>query len=195
MREATIHRKTRETEIELTLVLDGSGRSDIETPVGFLSHELEVLARHSLADLRVRARGDTHVDDHHTVEDIGIALGEALGAALGDKRGISRFGEATVPLDETLAQAVVDLSGRAAFVWNVKLPKAKVGTFDVELAREFFQALAMNARMNLHVTLLYGENLHHQLEAIFKAVARALRAASSLDPRLGGEVPSSKGVL
>ena len=195
MRTASIHRKTRETEVSLTLNLDGRGDARIETPVGFLSHELEVFARHSLFDLEVRATGDTHVDDHHTVEDIGIALGQALLAALGDKAGIRRFGAATVPLDETLAEVVVDLSGRPAFVWNVSLPKAKIGTFDVELGREFFQAIAMNAQMNLHVNLRYGDNLHHQLEAIFKATARALDAATREDPRIAGIVPSSKGAL
>lgn len=195
MRTATVHRKTRETEVELTLDLDGSGKASIHTPVGYLSHELEVFTRHSLFDLTVNATGDTHVDDHHTVEDVGLALGQALREALGDKAGIRRFGEATIPLDETLAQVVVDLSGRPAFVWNAKLPKAKVGTFDVELAREFFQAIAMNGQLNLHVNLHYGENLHHQLEAIFKAAARALQAATRLDPRQAGSIPSSKGVL
>lgn len=194
MREATIHRKTRETEVELTLRLDGSGEARIDTPVPFLTHELEVFARHSLFDLHVTARGDVEVDAHHTVEDIGICLGKALLQALGDRRGIRRFGEATIPLDETLAQVVVDLSGRAAFVYRADLPKAKIGTFDVELAREFFQALAMNAMMNLHVRLHYGENLHHMLEAIFKGTARALEAATRIDPRVQG-VPSSKGVL
>jgi imidazoleglycerol-phosphate dehydratase len=194
MREATVHRKTRETEVELTLRIEGSGEAQISTPVPFLSHELEVFARHSLFDLRVRATGDTEVDDHHTVEDIGICLGKALLQALGDRQGIRRFGEATVPLDETLVQAVVDLSGRPAFVYNAKIPKGKVGTFDVELGREFFQALAMNAMMNLHVNLYYGENLHHMIEATFKAIARALEAATRLDPRVRG-VPSSKGVL
>jgi imidazoleglycerol-phosphate dehydratase len=194
MRKATIERKTRETEIFLALDLDGTGEGRIDTPVPFLSHELEVFARHSLFDLEIRASGDTDVDDHHTVEDIGICLGKALVQALGERRGIRRFGEATVPLDETLAQVAVDLSGRPAFVYNAKLPKAKLGAFDVELGREFFQALAMNGLMNLHVNLHYGENLHHMLEAIFKACARALEAATRLDPRVTG-VPSSKGVL
>ena len=195
MRNATIARKTSETEVELFLDLDGTGVSRIETPVGYLSHELEVFSRHSLFDLNVRATGDSHVDDHHTVEDVGIALGKAIVQALGDKAGVRRFGEATIPLDETLAQVVVDLSGRPAFVWNVALPKAKIGTFDVELGREFFQAIAMNGLMNLHVNLHYGDNLHHKLEAIFKACARALNAATRIDPRQAGVVPSSKGVL
>ena len=195
MRNATIARKTSETEVELFLDLDGTGVSRIETPVGYLSHELEVFSRHSLFDLNVRATGDSHVDDHHTVEDVGIALGKAIVQALGDKAGVRRFGEATIPLDETLAQVVVDLSGRPAFVWYVALPKAKIGTFDVELGREFFQAIAMNGLMNLHVNLHYGDNLHHKLEAIFKACARALNAATRIDPRQAGVVPSSKGVL
>jgi imidazoleglycerol-phosphate dehydratase len=194
MREATVHRKTRETEVELTLRLDGSGECKISTPVPFLSHELEVLARHSLFDLTVKATGDVEVDGHHTVEDIGICMGKALLQALGDRHGIRRFGEATVPLDEALAQAVVDLSGRAAFIYNARLPKGKVGAFDVELGQVFFSALAMNAMMNLHLNLHYGENLHHMLEAMFKATARALEAATRLDPRVKG-VPSSKGVL
>jgi imidazoleglycerol-phosphate dehydratase len=194
MREATVHRKTRETEVELTLRLDGSGESKISTPVPFLSHELEVLARHSLFDLTVKATGDVEVDGHHTVEDIGICLGKALLQALGDRHGIRRFGEATVPLDEALVQAVVDLSGRAAFIYNVHLPKGKVGAFDVELGQVFFSALAINAMMNLHLNLHYGENLHHMLEAMFKATARALEAATRIDPRVKG-VPSSKGVL
>jgi imidazoleglycerol-phosphate dehydratase len=194
VRQASVHRKTRETEVKLSVSLDGSGTARIATPVPFLSHELEVFARHSLFDVEIEASGDTHVDDHHTVEDIGICLGRAVLQALGDRHSIRRFGEATVPLDETLAQVVVDLSGRPAFVYNAKLPKGKIGTFDVELGREFFQALAMNAMMNLHVNLFYGENLHHMLEAIFKATARALEMATRIDPRVTG-VPSSKGVL
>jgi imidazoleglycerol-phosphate dehydratase len=194
MRTHTLTRKTAETDITLTLNLDGEGRADIATGVGFLDHMLMHIARHGLFDLTVRAVGDLHVDFHHTVEDVGIALGTALAAALGDKKGIRRFGSASLPMDDTLADAAVDLSGRAFLVFNAKFPTAKVGDFDTELVEEFFRALSGNARMNLHVNVRYGTNSHHIAEASFKAVARALSDAVRIDPRERG-VPSTKGTL
>ena len=193
-RRATIKRKTAETEIELELALDGTGKTEIETGVGFFDHMLTLLGRHSLFDLSVKARGDLHVDSHHTVEDVGICFGKALAQALGDKRGITRYGSATLPMEETLATAAVDLSGRAWFVYRVLIPTPKIGDFDSELVEVFWQAVAANALMNLHFVLHHGANSHHIAEGVFKGAARALREAVSLDPRQK-DVPSSKGTL
>ena len=194
-RTAKINRQTRETKVDLAFDLDGKGRATVSTGVGFFDHMLDLLARHSLIDLDVAAEGDLQVDAHHTVEDVGIVLGQALDKALGDKRGIHRYGWAVVPMDETLAQVAVDLSGRTAFVFKVTFTGATIGHFPVELVEEFFKALASNAKMNLHVAVPYGSNNHHIAEAIFKAVARALRQAVTHDPRLGDAVPSTKGSL
>jgi len=193
-RTATIHRETGETQITLTLNLDGSGKTSIAAGVGFLEHMLDLFARHGLFDLTVEADGDTHVDDHHTVEDIGICLGQALRQALGDKAGIVRYGSLTLPMDETLVTAAVDLSGRASFVDCLAFPTEKIGTFDTQLVAEFWQAVAANAPMNLHLLLHHGRNSHHIAEAAFKATARSLRQAVAFDPRQTG-IPSSKGVL
>ena len=193
-RTAEISRQTRETKVQVALNLDGTGEADLETGVGFFNHMLELLSRHSLIDLTVRAEGDLDVDFHHTVEDVGIVLGQALEKALGEKKGIGRYGWAIVPMDESLAQVAIDISGRAAFVFNVDFKGATIGTFDVELVREFFKALANTAKMNLHVTVPYGENNHHMSEAIFKATAKALRQAVSIDPR-NPAIPSTKGSL
>ena len=193
-RSATIERNTSETRIRLTLNIDGRGETSISSGVPFLDHMLNLFARHGLFDLSLEASGDTQIDFHHTVEDIGIVLGEAFKQALGDKKGINRYGQVTVPMDETLASSVVDISGRPCLVYNVDLPKAKVGDFDVELAREFFQAFANHCGMNLHINLLYGDNLHHIIEACFKAVGRAMDMATRFDPRVEG-VMSTKGVL
>jgi imidazoleglycerol-phosphate dehydratase len=195
MRKAEVRRKTAETEIGVTLDLDGSGARDCRTGVGFFDHMLDQLARHSMIDLRVEAKGDLHIDDHHTVEDVGIAIGRALAEALGDKAGIRRYGSCLLPMDEALVRAALDLSGRPFLVWRVPLASAKIGAFDTELVREFFTALAMNAGMTLHVERLDGANSHHVVEAAFKAVARALREAVEPDPRAGGAVPSTKGTL
>ena len=195
MRTARIERKTTETEIAVAVNLDGSGEGRIATGVGFFDHMLDQLARHALFDLETRATGDLHVDDHHTVEDIGIALGRALAEALGDKRGIRRYGSCHLAMDEALVRAALDLSGRPFLVWKVDFRSPKIGGFDVELVREFFTALAMNARMTLNVALLDGANSHHIAEAAFKSVARALRAAVEADPRAEGAVPSTKGTL
>jgi imidazoleglycerol-phosphate dehydratase len=194
VRTAEISRQTRETKITLVLNLDGAGQARAETGVGFFDHMLDLLARHSMIDLAVDAEGDLDVDDHHTVEDVGIVLGQALEKALGDKRGIHRYGWAIVPMDESLAQVAVDLSGRAAFVFNVSFNGPKIGKFDSELVGEFFKALATSARMNLHINVAYGHNNHHIAEAIFKAAARALRQAVCPDPRNTG-IPSTKGTL
>ncbi|NLE36622.1 MAG: imidazoleglycerol-phosphate dehydratase HisB [Pirellulaceae bacterium] len=193
-RTACIERNTAETQISLELNLDGSGRADVSTGVGFFDHMLTLLAKHAAFDLTVKATGDLAVDQHHTVEDVGICLGRAMVEALGDKAGIRRYGNATVPMDETLASAVVDLGGRPYFVFNAELPTATIGAFDSQLVAEFWQAFAFNALCNLHVNLHYGRNSHHIAEGIFKATARALRAAVEADPRMGG-VPSTKGVL
>jgi imidazoleglycerol-phosphate dehydratase len=193
-RKAEISRQTRETRIALKLNLDGTGQASIETGVGFFNHMLELLSRHSLIDIDVHAEGDLDVDAHHTVEDVGIVLGQGIDKALADKKGIFRYGWAIVPMDESLAQVAVDLSGRAAFVWNVAFTGGKIGTFDVELVGEFFKALANSAKMNLHVSVPYGTNNHHISEAIFKAAARSLRQAVGPDPRNTG-VPSTKGTL
>jgi imidazoleglycerol-phosphate dehydratase len=195
MRQATKTRKTAETEVTVTLDLDGSGRYDNRTGVGFFDHMLDQLARHALFDRTVRAEGDRHIDDHHTVEDVGIVLGQALDEALGDKRGIRRYGACLLPMDDTLVRAALDLSGRPFLVWKVDFTAPAIGAFDVELVREFFTALAMNARMTLHVERLDGVNSHHMAEASFKAVARALREAVEPDPRRADAVPSTKGAL
>jgi imidazoleglycerol-phosphate dehydratase len=193
-RAAEIVRKTKETEIELAVDLDGSGRSDVRSGVGFLDHMLDLFARHSLIDLKVVCRGDTHVDDHHTTEDIGICLGSAIDKALGDRAGIRRYGHMVLPMDETLVTVAVDLGGRPYWAWQAPMPAPKIGTFDSELVADFWQAVATQGRMNLHVLLHYGRNTHHVAEAIFKASARALRAAVERDPRNPG-VPSTKGSL
>jgi len=194
-RKTTIHRKTNETAIELTLDIDGTGQRRIATPVPFFNHMLEAVAKHGLFDLEVNATGDVDVDPHHTVEDVGICLGQAFRDALGDKTGISRYGEATIPMDETLVSAAVDFGGRAAFVYRADMLKGRrVGTFDVELGREFFGGFVSTALCNLHLEVRYGENAHHMIEALFKAFARAASAAARRDPRVVG-VPSTKGTL
>jgi imidazoleglycerol-phosphate dehydratase len=193
-RRAEVRRKTGETDVALDLVLDGTGTSEIESPAGFLNHMLALLARHGGLDLKVRAAGDTAVDLHHTVEDIGICLGQAIDKALGPKEGVTRFASAAVPMDEALAEVALDLSGRPYLVYNVAFPGERVGDFETQLIQEFLQALATHARMTLHVRAPYGSNDHHIAEAVFKALARALRAAVARDPRAGG-VPSTKGVL
>jgi imidazoleglycerol-phosphate dehydratase len=193
-RRAAIQRKTAETEIELALALDGTGKTEIATGVGFFDHMLTLLGRHSLIDLSVNARGDLHVDQHHTVEDVGICFGRALSEALGDKRGIARYGSVTLPMEETLVTTALDLSGRAWFVNKVVIPTNKIGEFDAELVDVFWQAVAANALMNLHFVLHHGANSHHIAEAMFKGAARALRQAVALDPRQK-DVPSSKGTL
>ncbi|TYB82962.1 imidazoleglycerol-phosphate dehydratase HisB [Maritimibacter fusiformis] len=195
MRKASVSRKTTETEISVEIDLDGSGAYDNQTGVGFFDHMLDQLARHSLIDMRVRAKGDLHIDDHHTVEDTGIALGQALAQALGDKRGIRRYGECHLPMDDALVRAALDLSGRPYLVWNVEMPVAKIGTFDTELVREFFTAFSVNGGITLHVDRLHGFNAHHIAEAAFKAVARALRSAVETDPRKADAIPSTKGAL
>ena len=194
-RTASTSRKSAETSIELALDLDGTGASDVSTGVGFFDHMLCALSRHSLVDLDLRVEGDTWVDDHHTVEDTGIVLGQALREALGDKRGIRRFGSCMVPLDEALVMAAVDISGRGELFWDVPISAQKVGTFDTELGHEFFAGLARDAGITLHLRLVCGENAHHILEATFKAAARALREAVEPDPRMAGSIPSTKGSL
>jgi imidazoleglycerol-phosphate dehydratase len=194
MRKAEISRTTSETALSVSLDLDGTGAYDNRTGVGFFDHMLDQLARHAMIDLTVRATGDLHIDDHHTVEDVGIALGRALAESLGDKAGIRRYGSCHLAMDEALVRAALDLSGRPFLVWKVDFPTAKIGTFDTELVREFWTAVAMNARMSLNVALLDGANSHHIAEAAFKAVARALREAVEPDPRAAG-IPSTKGTL
>lgn len=194
-RTATLARSTSETEISLTLNLDGSGQAEIDTGIGFFDHMLTALARHALFDLHVRATGDLHIDCHHTTEDVGIVLGRALAEALGDKRGIRRFGHALVPMDEALAEAAVDISGRAHLAWSVVFERPRIGEMDTELFEEFFRALAGNALITLHLTQRAGHNAHHVAEACFKATARALRMAVEPDPRVGDAVPSTKGTL
>ncbi|MBC8017637.1 MAG: imidazoleglycerol-phosphate dehydratase HisB [Verrucomicrobia bacterium] len=193
-RRANIERVTNETRIRLELNIDGCGKGAICTSVPFLDHMLNLFARHGLFDLTVEASGDIDIDFHHTVEDIGIVLGEAFKQALGEKKGIRRYGQATVPMDETLASVAIDISGRPYLVYHVALPKVKIGEFDVELAREFFQAFVNHCGLNLHINVMYGENVHHIIEACFKAVARAMDVATQLDPRVEG-VLSTKGVL
>ena len=194
-RTAAIARATTETDIEISLDLDGVGAADVETGIGFFDHMLEAFARHSLIDLTVRAQGDLHVDGHHTVEDTGIVLGQAILRALGDKRGVRRFGSLVLPMDEALVLAAVDVSGRGQLHWDVAVPPVMIGAFDASLAKEFFIALAANAGITLHVRSLAGENAHHVVEASFKAVARALRQAVEADPRMGDALPSTKGSL
>jgi imidazoleglycerol-phosphate dehydratase len=193
-RTAQIQRDTAETKIKLGLNLDGTGKAELATGVGFFDHMLNLLARHSLIDLDIKADGDLHVDAHHTVEDVGICFGKALTQALGDKAGIRRYGSITLPMDETLVTSALDLSGRTVCVWNVDVPPEMLGTFNAPLAEEFWRAVAGSGLMNLHVICHYGRNTHHIVEAVFKATARALRQAVELDPR-GGGVPSTKGVL
>jgi len=195
MRQATVKRKTKETDISVTVDLDGSGVSDISTGIGFLDHMLDQLARHSLMDITVKAKGDLHIDFHHTTEDTGIALGEAVSQALGDRTGIRRYGSTLSPMDETLTRVVVDASNRPFLVWRVSFPTPKVGDMDTELFKEWFQAFVQNAGITLHVENLYGVNSHHIVESSFKGLARALRTATEIDPRRGGEVPSTKGAL
>jgi imidazoleglycerol-phosphate dehydratase len=195
MRTATITRATAETQISVTLNLDGTGTYANQTGIGFFDHMLDQLSRHSLIDLTVRATGDLHIDDHHTVEDTGIALGQALVSALGDKRGIRRYGRFQLAMDDAQVAAALDLSGRPYLVWNLEFPTGKIGTFDTELVREFFQALSTHGGITLHVDQLHGVNSHHIAEAAFKAVARALREAVEPDPRLGDALPSTKGAL
>jgi imidazoleglycerol-phosphate dehydratase len=193
-RKASLERKTRETEIRVEIDLDGTGQSDIKTPLPFLTHMLDQIARHGSFDLTIDAKGDVEIDGHHTTEDIGIVLGGAVLQALGDRRGIRRYGSATLPMDEALVTAALDLSGRPFFVWKVPLPKAKLGDWDVELAEVFFEAFARTAQANLHVVLHAGTNLHHIVEISFKAFSRALREATEMDPRAPG-IPSTKGML
>lgn len=195
MRKATITRKTAETEIAVEIDLDGSGAYANETGVGFFDHMLDQLSRHALIDLKVTAKGDLHIDDHHTVEDTGIALGQALAKALGDKRGIRRYGHFALAMDDAQVACALDLSGRPWLVWNVDFPTAKIGTFDTELAREFFQAFSSHGGITLHVDRIHGINSHHIAEAAFKSVARALRMAVEPDPRAAGMLPSTKGAL
>ncbi len=195
MRSAQIRRQTAETDISVEINLDGSGTYDNKTGIGFFDHMLDQLSRHALIDMKIRCKGDTHIDDHHSVEDVGIALGQALTRALGDKRGIRRYGSCLLPMDDALVRAALDLSGRPYLVWNVDLPTAKIGSFDTELVREFFQALSTHGGITLHVDALHGLNSHHIAEAAFKAVARALREAVETDPRKADAVPSTKGTL
>ncbi|EEW59618.1 imidazoleglycerol-phosphate dehydratase HisB [Tritonibacter mobilis] len=195
MRTAQVSRSTAETEISVSVNLDGSGTYDNQTGVGFFDHMLDQLSRHSLIDMTIRAKGDYHIDDHHTVEDTGIALGQALVQALGDKKGINRYGECHLPMDDAQVRAALDLSARPFLVWNVELPTQKIGTFDTELVREFFQALATHGGITLHIDQIHGVNSHHIAEAAFKAVARALRTAVEVDPRKADAVPSTKGAL
>lgn len=195
MRTATITRKTAETEISVTLDLDGSGSYDNRTGVGFFDHMLDQLSRHSLIDMTIRAKGDLHIDDHHTVEDTGIAIGQALAKALGDKTGIRRYGECHLAMDDAQVRCALDLSARPYLICNLDLPTAKIGTFDTELVREFFQALSTHGGITLHIDRLHGFNSHHITEAAFKAVARALRAAIETDPRKADAIPSTKGAL
>jgi len=194
-RLATLARTTSETAISLTLDLDGTGTAEVATGIGFLDHMLTAFARHGLFDLVVAADGDLHIDGHHTTEDVGIVLGQAIRQALGDKRGIRRFGQSLLPMDEALAEAAIDISGRPFLAWSVPFARDKIGTFDTELVEEFFRALAFNAGITLHVTLKAGSNAHHVAEASFKAVARALRMAAEADPRAQGAIPSTKGML
>ncbi len=195
MRQAAITRKTGETDISLALTLEGGGGYDVRTGCGFFDHMLALFARHGRFDLTVRCAGDTNVDDHHTVEDVGIALGQAIGEALSDKRGIARYGSVTLPMDEALCLCAVDLSGRGFLAFDATMPCQKVGTFDTELVREFFAAVAREAKITLHIRLLAGENTHHIIESAFKAFARALRAAVAPDPGAADDIPSTKGVL
>jgi imidazoleglycerol-phosphate dehydratase len=194
-RSAKVSRKTKETEISVALEIDGMGKAEMATGVGFFDHMLDQLSRHSLIDMKITAKGDLHIDDHHTVEDTGIAIGQALAKAMGERRGIMRYASLDLAMDETLTRAAIDVSGRPYLIWNVAFPSQKIGTFDTELVREFFHALAQNAGVTLHVTNLYGANSHHIAETCFKAVARVLRASLERDPRQPDAVPSTKGSL
>ncbi len=195
MRTAKISRDTVETKISVEINLDGTGQYDNETGVGFFDHMLDQLSRHALIDMKVRASGDLHIDDHHTVEDVGIALGKALSQAVGDKKGINRYGSCLLPMDDALVRSALDISGRPYLVWKVDMPTAKIGNFDTELVREFFTAFAMQGGLTLHVEALDGFNSHHIAEAAFKSVARALRVALETDPRKADAIPSTKGTL
>jgi imidazoleglycerol-phosphate dehydratase len=195
MRSAQVKRETAETKIALAIDLDGTGKADIATGIGFLDHMLTLLARHSLIDMAISAKGDLEVDDHHTAEDVGIALGQALKQALGDKKGIARYADCLTPMDETLTRVALDISGRPFLVFRTAFPTHKIGTFDSELVREWFQAFAVNAGLTLHVETLYGDNSHHIAESCYKGLARALRAACAVDPRMKDVVPSTKGTL
>jgi imidazoleglycerol-phosphate dehydratase len=195
MRKAEITRTTHETEVSVSVTLDGTGQHRMATGIGFFDHMLDQLSRHALIDMTVTAKGDLHIDDHHTVEDCGIALGQALARALGDKRGIRRYGECSLPMDDAQLRCALDLSGRPYLVWNVPFPTPKIGSFDTELVREFFQALATHGGITLHLDLIHGLNSHHIAEATFKAVARSLRQAVEADPRAAGSIPSTKGTL
>jgi imidazoleglycerol-phosphate dehydratase len=195
MRRAAVERKTRETEISVSVNVDGDGKSTISTGIGFFDHMLDQLARHSLIDIEVNAKGDLHIDDHHTVEDVGIALGQALKAALGDRKGIFRYADVLLPMDETLTRVALDVSGRPFLVFRTEFAVEKIGTFDTQLVREFFQAFAINAGLTLHIETLYGFNAHHISESCFKGVARALRQSLEVDPRQKDSVPSTKGTL
>ena len=195
MRKGAVARRTKETSIEVEIDLDGAGASDIATGVGFFDHMLDQLARHSSVDMKIRAEGDRHIDDHHTVEDVGIALGQALQKALGDKAGLARYADCLLPMDETLTRVALDVSGRPFLVFRTEFPTEKIGEFDTQLVREFFQAFAGNAGLTLHIETLYGANSHHIAKSCFKGVARALKGALARDPRQAGAVPSTKGTL
>jgi len=195
MRTGAVKRKTKETAVEVAVVLDGQGRADVSTGIGFLDHMLDLLARHSRMDITVKAKGDLHVDHHHTTEDVGIALGQSVKQALGDMKGITRYADVHMPMDEALTRVAIDISGRPFLVFKSEFVRDKVGTFDTELVQEWFQAFAMNAGLTLHVSTLYGTNDHHIAESCFKGLARALRTAVTIDPRAAGEVPSTKGSL
>jgi imidazoleglycerol-phosphate dehydratase len=194
-RQATIARRTKETQITATVDLDGTGVSEISTGIGFLDHMLEQLARHGLIDIKLEAKGDLHIDFHHTTEDVGIVLGQAVAKALGDKQGITRYADVHLPMDETLTRVAVDVSGRPYLIWKVAFSQPKIGEMDTELFREWFQAFAQNAGITLHIETMYGENNHHIAETCYKGLARALRGAVALDPRQAGRVPSTKGML
>ena len=195
MRTGEISRATKETEVAVKVNLDGTGRAEIATGIGFLDHMLDLLARHSRIDIAMKAKGDLHVDHHHTTEDAGIVLGQAVKKALGDMRGITRYADVLMPMDETLTRVAIDISGRAVLVFRVEFPRDKIGDFDVDLVREFFQAFAMNAGITLHVETLYGDNSHHVAESCFKGLARVLKMAVAIDPSTKGEVPSTKGSI
>jgi imidazoleglycerol-phosphate dehydratase len=195
MRKGSVARTTKETDISVSVDLDGTGKADVATGVGFFDHMLDQIARHGMIDITVKAKGDLHIDDHHTVEDVGIALGQAVRQALGDMKGITRYADVHLAMDEALTRVALDVSGRPFLVFRTTFPRHKIGTFDTELVREFFQAFAMNSGITLHVETLYGENAHHIAESCFKGLARALRTAFTIDPRRAHEVPSTKGVL
>ena len=195
MRKATVERKTKETQIRAEINLDGTGKYEVKTGIGFLDHMLEQLSRHSLIDLKLEAKGDLHIDYHHTTEDTGIAIGEAVAKALGERKGITRYAHAYIPMDETLSRVAIDLSGRPYFIWKVEFSKPKLGEMDTELFREWFQAFAFASGATLHVENLYGVNNHHIVESCYKGLARSLRVATSIDPRKSDEIPSTKGTL